>query len=48
MKMKIKNKSNEIERIARLTGDIHVNPFYIKEEKNVDQIETFINCVTAK
>jgi hypothetical protein len=48
MKMKIKNKVDEIEKLARKRGIIKVNPFYLKEEQNVNGVEAFIKDVIKK
>lgn len=48
MKMHIKNKVNEIEKLARNRGAVKVNPFYLKEEENVNEVESFIKDVIKK
>jgi hypothetical protein len=35
MKRKIKNMGNEVDKLARNTGFVKVNQFYVREENNV-------------
>lgn len=48
MKMRIKNKAEEIEKLASNTGSVRVNPFYLKEEQNVNDIESFVKNAIKK
>ena len=47
MKRKIKNMGNEVDKIARNTGFVKVNQFYVREENNVQVIESFVDNVAA-
>ena len=38
MKMRIKNKAEQIQKLVSNTGSVRVNPFYLKEEQNVNDI----------
>lgn len=42
MKLRIKNKNADLERLSRLTGELKINPFYLREERNVKNIESSI------
>lgn len=47
MKRKIKNMGNEVDKLARNTGFVKVNQFYVREENNVQVIESFVDNVAA-
>jgi hypothetical protein len=48
MKMRIKNKAEEIEKLATNTGNVRINPFYLKEEQNVNDVESFVKNAIKK
>lgn len=41
MKMRIKNKGADLNKIVESTGRVKMNPFFLNEEKNVNFIESF-------
>ena len=41
MKMRIKNKGNDLQKLVQKTGRVKMDPFFLNEEKNVHYIETF-------
>lgn len=47
MKRKIKNMGNEVDKLARNTGFVKINQFYVREENNVQVIESFVDNVAA-
>lgn len=47
MKRKIKNMGNEVDKLARNTGFVKVNQFYVREENNVQVIESYVDNVAA-
>ena len=42
MKMRIKNRGKELEKIGQKRGTINLNPFFFKEERNIHKIEAFL------
>ena len=47
MKRKIKNMGNEVDKLARNTGFVKINQFYVREENNVQVIESYVDNVAA-
>lgn len=52
MKMKIKNKGDEIKKFGNSGSyggsQIKIHPFFLKEEKNVSDVESFIKAIIKK